>query len=599
MGALDELLAQTGGGGKPQSLAELLAATGGAPEPQQQQQQPRPANDYEANGPGMPAGGKVTELPPQNIQGDPHAGESVLDGILRSAGELERGRSANDAIDLNAKANLGENMANGASWGTVGTPQGTPVQQGVGRFIGAMASPVNALAVPARGAGLVAAGLRNGAVGAAQGAVQRAAGDPNATPGDIARSAAAGGVVGGLGGAGMQSISRGLGGAAQGAGAAADEYLLRSTGIPEAEAVRMGPQDVAARAQKIRDAGLKTSVFQSPRGYAQNAQGLMKQGGDQMGTAEDAINALPNAPNVPVGDIIAKQRAAAAAQGGLADPANAGPAGFRQQFANNLENDTTRMAGRNFQSDAERFSALSKGYQATAYSSNELPFDRALAQRRNVDGWTNFGATNATESAQNAVRKEIGGGLRDNIDASLNSPSVPPELAGNWRAGRDAYSLGSDVNESALKAIGDSGIPASKEQAMGFMARRGGLSAASSAAGAAQSALGAGGDAASSAQGLALQRWLGDKGVQMQPQQQQPPKAAGENSQGGSSGYRAAQLIEQNPQALGKYAPQFQQAQQNGGVEAVNALINKLTFSDSEFRNGPGALLQQGGPNGS
>lgn len=95
--------------------------------------------------------------------------------------------------------------------------------------------------------------------------------------------------------------------------------------------------------------------------------------------------------------------------------------------------------------------------------------------------------------------------------------------------------------------------------------------------------------------GQAMQQWMGQKGVRMD---QPPPssEAASQNSNGGRLGDVAAKALQQNPQALGQYAQQFQDAM-NEGPDAVNALVGKLD-SDPAWRQGPKQqLLQMTGTN--
>jgi hypothetical protein len=568
-----ELLAAIGGGGAPQFQedSDLLAALQG----------PRPANQQEANGPAFPAGGRVTELPTQQIQGDPHAGESGLDAFLRSLHDQEdRTNMMENGAAEHGAPGLG-GMIYGASAHALDPMRearlsASPGQQRVAELAGNFASPIGAMGVPARGAGLFRAGVQGAAAAGLGGGIQRAADDPNATAGDIGGAAIRSAAPGFLFGAGAQSLSKGLAGYGVSAGNTADEFRNRAAGMPESEATGMPQEALAARAKQIEDAGLVTRPFQSPAGYARNAQALAARGDATMRPAENAIAGLPEQPSVPVGDVIDAQRAEAQRLGGLADMRGNSPQmRYRNDVANRLEADA-----------------------AEAGPNGELPWARALEQRRNFDANTKFGANPGPQTSVNAARREVGNDLRGAVDQSLNSPNVPPELANNWRTGRDQYALGSQVNDQALKALGQGGqVPTNARDALGFAARRGGLSAVADTARAAQGGLGnvsgfgaspAPPGAAMTGGNQALQSWMQSKGVNHNDG----------SSQGGASGNRAMQALQVNPQVLGKYADQFQEAERTGGSEAVNALINKLTFSDPEFRMGPGALLSQGGQNG-
>lgn len=471
-----------------------------------------------------------------------------------------------------------------------------PVVRGVYDGVGQVVSPINKLAMAAPGATPLAAGARAGAVIGAEGGVRRAVNDPNATAGDIAGDTVRGAAGGFLFGAGTQGIANRLGGAADTAGEVADKARVRASGMPANQAADMTPAARAELAAKLEDPanGLITRPFQSPTGYLNNAKNLQARGQQGMAAAEDAVSAMPKQPNVPIGDVIAEQRARAAAERTLADPGNAGPAAFRQKFADNLQADTLRTAGSLPANDAQRFEMLAKGAQPVAYHSNELPWQRAVEQRRNIDKFTNWNPANIDESAQNAIRKEISGPLRGGIDNALNDPSVPPEVAQQWRQGRDAFSLGSDVRDASYKAIPNTGVPARAHEVPGFLARSGGMSAVAGAARAAQGGLGAAAEGTPQIAQQALQGWLSSKGVGHPANTQ-----ANSGSTGGVSGQRAEQALAVNPALLGKWAPQFEEAQRTGGSEAVRALITKLALNNTEFRTSPEyQRLSQGRQNG-
>lgn len=94
----------------------------------------------------------------------------------------------------------------------------------------------------------------------------------------------------------------------------------------------------------------------------------------------------------------------------------------------------------------------------------------------------------------------------------------------------------------------------------------------------------------------ALGEWFGQKGVRMEqppPSQQsaQPPTPAqlSATSRGNLTGKAAEQLLQSDPAALGKWAPEFAKAAQAG---TVDQLVVKLVQNDPEFRTGPYLRLQ-------
>jgi len=86
----------------------------------------------------------------------------------------------------------------------------------------------------------------------------------------------------------------------------------------------------------------------------------------------------------------------------------------------------------------------------------------------------------------------------------------------------------------------------------------------------------------------AIGQWLGQKGVRME-QTPQTPEQVSQNTRGNLGGRAAEQLLQSEPQALGKWTPDFQRAQQEGSIDA---LITRLVQDSPEFRNGPYVRIQ-------
>lgn len=84
--------------------------------------------------------------------------------------------------------------------------------------------------------------------------------------------------------------------------------------------------------------------------------------------------------------------------------------------------------------------------------------------------------------------------------------------------------------------------------------------------------------------GTAVGSWLGSKGVQLDQAQ-----GAG---RGNMLGDAAQQLLQTQPQALGRWQQQLAQAAQKG-PEELDALVGKLAREDPDFRTGPLVQLQQ------
>lgn len=396
-------------------------------------------------------------------------------------------------------------------------------------------------------------------------------------------------------------------------GAHADEARVLSTGKPAPDVERLGAPGRAELAGNIEREGLNAGWGPAtPKTYARNSEALMGRGQRGMAGAEDQINALPAPPQVPVADIITQNRNQADRVSGLADPANEGVAGFRNSMIDRLESDTI-TPGR-----GPVATMAPSGWNGHQYMqpgstvdlpSGQLPWDRALEQRRNIDQNTNWQQQGANEPWNNATRKEVGGQLRGAIDESLNTPNVPPEMASQWRTGRDQYALGAGVNEDATNALGNTPglkIPTNIRGVVGnaagpavryggYSALAGGLRGAQGMAQGVEGVVGANSEAltgiaqrgggalgAAAAQNPSISGWLQSKGVSLENVPQQ--------SRGNQLGDAAQRLLQTEPQALGQYQQQFQQAAQQG-TTALNQLIIKLE-REPDFRTGPMLRLQ-------
>jgi hypothetical protein len=592
MGALDDLLARAAGntaaspaGGDASNsddakLDELLA-----------QVTPRPASNAEANSSVMPAeGGKVTELAPTKIEGA--APEQPW-----YAGLLDRYNRLVAPSDADQHAQLQDASAAfqraGESPPAVRAALASHVMGGVPAAL----VPEAAVAGPAQSAGrLLLSAAPSAAAWGGQSALDSLASNPAGGVRAAGMQAVRTGVPMMLMGAGGLMIGRGLQGMSGDVGAVADEARIRAaTGMPGGDLEAMGPQARAALASNIEQANMQNApgmgaiLPQPTRTYVRNAADTSAAGLAGMHAGEDAVNALPQPPAVDVGNVINAQRNEAIRLRGLADAANLPQARFREGLANNLEADA-----------------------ASAGPNGELPWARALEQRRNLDqntNWNRGGPIVGTAAANDATRKEVAGGLRGSIDDALNSPRVPPDVAAGWRTGRDQYALGQSVAEPGLRAMnagGTSGaIPLSAKAAV-LSALTGGSRGQSLLAGSARNGQAVLGGAANLANVGGVGAMIYGAGAAANPapsppqpvQQQQEQREAlssalSQGSQGNLLGAKAEQALQMNPQILGPYAQQFQVASQQG-PDAVNALVVKLN-SDPQWRNGPMVALNRMG----
>lgn len=430
------------------------------------------------------------------------------------------------------------------------------------------------------------------------------------------RGALAGAALTGAGqvaGAAGSKVAQVADNAAGALGRGADEARVLSTGKAADDVERLGVQGRQELAEGIESNGLNDGWGPAtPKTYARNSKALMNRGDVGMRAGEDAINELPNPPQVPVGDIITSNRNVADRTRGLADPANEGVADFRGNLIDRLENDTI-TPGRGPTATMEPSGWNGHEFMQPGSTvdlpSGQLPWDRALEQRRNLDQNTNWQQQGANEPWNNATRKEVGGQLRGAIDESLNVPNVPPEAAQTWRQGRDQYALGAGVREDSLKAMGNAPgmkIPTSMRGAVGgaagpavryggYSALAGGLRGGQSMAQGAEGIIGEnaefmtgaaiqGGGAMGSAvsQNQSVKDWFATKGISMDMVPQQ--------GRGNQLAAAAQQLLETEPQVFGQYQQQIQEAAQKG-PEALNSLIGQLE-GETPFRTGPMLRLQ-------
>ena len=399
-------------------------------------------------------------------------------------------------------------------------------------------------------------------------------------------------------------------------GRSADENRILATGKPAPEVEAMGAPARAEYAQQIEDADLNGGMwpFKGPKSYARSGTELAQQGEQTMRTAEDRIAGMQEPPQVDVGDIVTRNREEAQRVSGLAHPANENVGGFRNELIDRLEADTVRPgSGPVAVMEPSGWNGHEFMQPGTTVDlpSQELPWPRALEQRRNLDQNANWQQAGNNEPWNNATTKEVANDLRGAIDTSLDNPDVPIDVANNWRTGRDQTALGLGVRDDALAALGQKpavGVPTSARGAVGTAAnlavRMGGHNALAAGgraadaatrfggavtggplqlAGGAATNLGAPLGAAAAQPDSSVQQWLAEKGVRLDNVSQQ--------TRGNRSTDAAMQLFEQDPQVFGAWQPDFADAMQRG-PRAVRQLINRLE-QDPAFRMGPYRQIQQ------
>jgi len=450
--------------------------------------------------------------------------------------------------------------------------------------------------------------LRQGASGAIAAGADAYAQDPEHDALSALVAARSGGLQGAALGGGLQGVGEAAGGVGRWAGSMAESMAnrsavnrVRAAGVTDPQIVQMsrlhGPDYVPELGRRIERAGLHDGGSRWPQPtetYYRRAGELEDRALADMLSAEGELGRMSPGPSVDVADTIASQRAEAQRLRGLADrSANFPQASMRDELAAGLEADTTVPV-------QIEHPLANEGQRYTTFEAptGEMPWSRALEQRRNLDANINWGANPGTESAAQGIRKEVAGNLRAGLDQALNDPSVPPELAAQWRQGRDDYALAAAVQEPAMAqmfrdygrlkftparwagrvaggafagapgafAVGEAADLASKGR--GASALAGVQGSLSRGFGGVSNELSTAGDAA--ATGAAF---TGMATAQLS-------RLAGE-SRGQMTEMAVSKFLDSAPQVLGPYADELRDAAQNG---TLSQRLLKLTQSDAEFR---------------
>jgi len=253
-----------------------------------------------------------------------------------------------------------------------------------------------------------------------------------------------------------------------------------------------------------------------------------------------------------------------------------------------------------------------------------MDFMTGLANRKAYDdaiNYTQMGGP-AKDKVGQAVDREAAGGFRRELQSSLDTQA--PELGRDWREaqhdvgnaldllgpaearevrelGNQALSLPTWIAASGGVASGNPvaatamGVASAQAKARGRSAMAGSYRGL----GRTQNALAGGADALAQAapQAAAAAAALGGTTGGAQAGQTRSGNIAG--GIGGELPNAAQDVLSTQPQALGSYAQQFQEAGASPDPNALRALVIKLTQSDPEFRRTVLPVLQEhtvGGP---
>lgn len=571
MGALDDLIAQaSGGSGGGSTLDDLIA---------QASQQPDPADERGRS----TTGGEVDPaIPPQPM---PQEGHWYDDLLAPFSGALPGGALSHAANNpgLNAAT---QGVAHGL---TAGVDQNIPGYGDYARQERAQALADNSAAFrtgDALGSAMNPANLtgslaRNVGGAAIQGAARTYSdADQNMPIAQRALLAVGGGAAAGALTLGAAGAARGLGWigskVAQGAQTVADRARNIGWGTPSGALEEFGAQ----RGLSPNDA-LRTFVSEGEQIAPPNAVLPKGPGGYQ--------------PQFAAG----QQRAGQQVGQSMADAQAEGIA----QMDPNAQGTLLRRL------DAEANNAMTAGVDREPYANAlvrqgqavqrgpafNTPQDLRAAKTRFGD--SAYGSSpEVGEAASKQAADFARGTVRDQLNDYMGQAS--PEIAQAFDQSNKAYGVASTLNDAttsranAINTGAGGGIGGH-----GFVGRMmnmipGGSLIPDAAANAGRgvqnvaAVFGAGArgaaDAAGPAANSGISGWLQSKGVSLENVPQQ--------SRGNQLGDAAQQLLQTEPQALGQYQQQFQQAAQQG-TSALNQLIIKLE-REPDFRTGPMLRLQ-------
>lgn len=301
----------------------------------------------------------------------------------------------------------------------------SPVASFAGDVAGSIANPVSRLSPMASGA--IDAGARSFGAG----------NDPSQVMTDAAQGGAFGKVLdkGGqmLGGA-MDWAKNTL---APEMRSKANINRVASTGLYGADMAAMeankGEQFIQDLGEDIERYGLHKGegafgfLPQSAETYGRNAAKLRAEGGQQMGAAEDAINAQVEPPMIDYSPAANDMMDAADDVRNISHPDAPAEAAAREGFANQL---------------------YSNGADRT--------FEQALADRRYYDqqiNWQGRGGYKGAGLDEQMTREAAGnvrGSIRQGLDDSVDAGNTAPELRDDWVAGKDKYAVGAAVADPAI-----------------------------------------------------------------------------------------------------------------------------------------------------
>lgn len=285
-------------------------------------------------------------------------------------------------------------------------------------------------------------GLGPAAAGAMQAGLHTR--EDGGTLGQTASSAAGGAFFGAMGGAAGGAIDRSMSAAANYAPELARKANINrvaASGVYGSDLAAMEANKGADYVQQLgrdieskglhRGSGPLGFLPQPPETYGRNAAALRADAGSRMGQAENQVAGLEYQPLVDTTGLQNQMRSRADEASGMWDSAGANEATARNALADNIQN---------------------KAGDAASWGD-------ALEQKRYFDKQIDWGRTGGISNSpmDEQIRREAAGnmraGLQDSLQGGVQEGTVPRELADQWTGANKDFAVGAAVTDPAMLRV--------------------------------------------------------------------------------------------------------------------------------------------------
>ncbi len=203
--------------------------------------------------------------------------------------------------------------------------------------------------------------------------------------------------------------------------------------------------------------------------YAANANIVNDDALARMTSAEDEIARGAN-PNVDLRGLASDLRSNAGEARGMIDPAGEAHGSFAGNMADRIDAATTVrgpdkiIPGYDIPANGSDYMTPVRQktpdvVEPTYDVTHQMPFDRALANRRYLDSNINYTRRGGYEGApmQEQVRRgaagEIRAGIRETLDNAAAAGEVNPETVSSWKGGMEDYATSAAVQDPAMANV--------------------------------------------------------------------------------------------------------------------------------------------------